>query len=309
MSCILSYRERRPCVALVDCNSFYASCEKVFEPKLKDRPVVVLSNNDGCVIALSPEAKQLGLEMGTPFFKVRRLLHRGGVRYFSSNYALYGDMSRRVMQALGRFTPHLEQYSIDEAFLDLTGMVPQDGPAALEAYGRRIREYVYRATGLPVSVGIAETKVLSKIASHVAKKWPETNGVFCLQSLSERQRDGVLEKIPVRKIWGIGSRLSLRLETRGIKNARQLRDANPEQIQFGLKMGIVGKRLVLELRGEACGDLELIQPKKKELACTRSFGKPITTLEEMKQSVATYIARAAQKCRAQESVAGAMTVF
>ena len=296
-------------MALVDCNSFYASCEKVFEPKLKDRPVVVLSNNDGCVIALSSEAKQLGLEMGTPFFKVRSLMHRGGVRYFSSNYALYGDMSRRVMQALGRFTPHLEQYSIDEAFLDLTGIVPQDGPAALEAYGRRIREYVYRATGLPVSVGIAETKVLSKIASHVAKKWPETNGVFCLQSLSERQRDRTLEWIPVRKIWGIGSRLSLRLETRGIKNARQLRDANPEQIQFGLKMGIVGKRLVLELRGEPCGDLELIQPKKKELACTRSFGKPITTLEEMKQSVATYIARAAQKCRSQESVAGAMTVF
>ena len=296
-------------MALVDCNSFYASCEKVFEPKLKDRPVVVLSNNDGCVIALSAEAKQFGIEMGTPFFKVRSQLHRNGVRYFSSNYALYGDMSRRVMQCLSHFTPNLEVYSIDEGFLDLTGIVLDDDPAQLEAYGRRIRDYVYRATGLPVSVGIAETKVLAKIANHVAKKWPEQQGVFCLQSLNEQQCDGVLEQIPVRKIWGIGSRLSLRLETRGIKNARQLRDANPGQIQFGLKMGIVGKRLVLELRGEPCGDLELIQPKKKEIACTRSFGKPITTLAEMKQSVATYIARAAQKCRSQQSVAGAMTVF
>ncbi len=309
MSCIRSYRERTPCVALVDCNSFYASCEKVFEPSLKDRPVVVLSNNDGCVIARSAEAKQLNIDMGAPFFKVQNQLHRYGVKYFSSNYALYGDMSRRVMQALGRFTPNLEVYSIDEAFLDLTGVLPDSGPQRLQDYAREIRRYVYRATGLPVSVGIGETKGLSKIANHVAKKWPEQNGVFCLQSLSPSQRNGVLEKIPVRDIWGIGSRLSLRLEVRGIKNARQFRDADPDYVQYQLKMGILGKRLVLELRGEPCGDLELIRPNKKEIACTRSFGKPITTLAEMKQSVATYIARAAEKCRSQHSVAGAMTVF
>lgn len=309
MFCILSYRDRPPCVALVDCNSFYASCETVFRPALRGKPVVVLSNNDGCVIARSREAKALGIDMGAPFFKVRNELHRKGVAYFSSNYALYGDLSRRVMAALSRFTPNLEVYSIDEAFLDLTGIVRGDDPRALEEYGRRIRAYVGRATGIPVSVGIAETKTLAKIANRVAKKHAASEGVFALQAIDQRERNRLLDGIPVGDIWGIGSRLSLRLESRGIKTARQFRDADPGWVQRGLKFGIVGKRLVLELRGEPCGDLELAAPGKKEIACTRSFGKPVATRGEMRQSVATYIARAAEKARAQGSVAGALTVF
>lgn len=308
MSSINSYKDHRPVVALVDCNSFYASCEKVFRPELKDKPVVVLSNNDGCIIARSKEAKALNIDMGQPFHKVRHLLYQHHVTCFSSNYALYGDMSRRVMQALSQFTPNLEVYSIDEAFLDLTGIIINVDAKKLENYSREIKQYVYRATGIPVSIGIAETKVLAKIANKYAKKNEVCQGVFCLPLGSER--DPILAQVEVQDIWGIGGKLSLRLQRYGITNAKALRDADPQSIQYEpLKMGIVGARMVWELRGIPCLDYELIVPNKKEIACTRSFGKPVTTLSEMKQSIATYTSRVAEKARKQHSVAGMITVF
>lgn len=296
----------RSVFALVDCNSFYASCEKVFQPRLANTPVVVLSNNDGCVIARSREAKA-HVPMGEPFHKVRRVMDREGIRYFSSNYALYGDMSRRVMTALGRFTPHVEVYSIDEAFLDLCNVVPGNDPGRLVEYAKTIRSYVWRATTIPVSVGIGETKSLAKLANRLAKH--SRDGVFVLQGLPDEQRARLLDGFPIQDVWGIGSRLAMRLASHGISNARQFRDTDPDTVQFALKMGIVGRRLVLELRGQPCLDLELIRPRKQEIACTRSFGQLVTTRSGMRQSVATYTARAAEKARRQGSVAGAIHVF
>lgn len=308
MFSIHSYKDYCPVIALVDCNSFYASCEKVFRPELKDKPVVVLSNNDGCIIARSKEAKALNIDMGQPFHKVRCQLHKHNVTYFSSNYALYGDMSCRVMQALSHFTPNLEVYSIDEAFLDLTGIIEHVDEKKLQHYGREIKQYVYRATGIPVSIGIAETKVLAKIANKAAKKYDDCQGVFCLPSGSER--DSILAQVPVNDIWGIGGKLSQRLLRYGIENAKALRDTDPQSIRYEpLKMGIVGARMVWELRGVPCLDYELVVPNKKEIACTRSFGKPITTLSEMKQSIAAYTSRVAEKARKQHSAAGMITVF
>lgn len=308
MSSIHSYHNTRPVVALVDCNSFYASCEKVFRPDLKDKPVVVLSNNDGCIIARSKEAKALNIDMGQPFFKVRPQLHKHKVSYFSSNYALYGDISRRVMQSLSLFTPNMEVYSIDEAFLDLTGIIQNGDTKAIEEYGKDIKQFVQQSTGIPVSVGIAETKVLSKIANQYAKKVETCYGVFCLPFGNER--DAILEKVDTQDIWGIGRKLSLRLKRNGIDNAREFRDADPVKVRYHpLKMGIVGARMVWELRGCPCLDYELVVPNKKEVACTRSFGKPITNLKEMKESIATYTARVAEKARKQKSVPCAITVF
>lgn len=308
MFSIHSCHKHKPLVALVDCNSFYASCEKVFRPDLQCKPVVVLSNNDGCIIARSNEAKSLCIDMGQPFHKVRHILNRYGVSYFSSNYALYGDMSRRVMQALSRFTPNLEIYSIDEAFLDLSGLCKNGDTCSAQEYGKQIKQYVNRATGIPVSIGIAETKVLSKIANKVSKKHAGCHGVFCLPSGDER--DQIMEQVPVREIWGIGDKFVRRLERHGIHDAKSLRNTDPKFVQFSpLRMGIVGARMIWELRGIPCLDYELVTPNKKEIACTRSFGKAITTLSDMKQSIATYTSRAAEKARKQHSVVGTVSVF
>lgn len=290
-----------PIFALVDCNNFYASCERVFNSKLDGQPIVVLSNNDGCVVARSNEAKTLGIGMGVPEFQVRSLLKAHHVQVFSSNYALYGDMSQRVMETLGQFCPDLEIYSIDEAFLGLSGFTSRN----LTEYGRTIRKTVKQWTGIPVSVGIAETKTLAKIANRIAKRTPDTGGVFDLLTCSDR--DALLGRTPVEEVWGIGPNHARSLHEHGITTAGQLCQSNDQWIQK--RFGIVGLRLVMELRGVSCLNLEQCPPPKQGLTCSRSFGKPITTLTEIEEAVSSYASRVAEKLRQERQAATALTVF
>lgn len=288
-----------PLFALVDCNNFYASCERVFNPRLNGQPVIVLSNNDGCVVARSNEAKQLGIGMGVPEFMVRDTIRTHRVHVFSSNYALYGDMSQRVMETLQQFCPDLEIYSIDEAFLSLSGFRSKN----LSEYAGTIRSTVKRWTGLPVSIGIAETKTLAKIAGDVAKKTP--GGVFDL--LTYPNREALLSQTDVSDVWGIGKAHSQLLHQHGIKKALQLRCASDQFIRT--HMGIVGLRLVMELRGVSCLELEQCPPPKKGITCARSFGKAITSLKEMEEAVSNYVTRAAEKLRAQKLAVATLSVF
>lgn len=281
--------------ALVDCNNFYASCERVFNPKLQNRPVVILSNNDGCIVARSNEAKALGIPMGAPFFKWKEFIRGHDVAALSSNYALYADISGRIMQILNQFTPELQVYSIDESFLILTGN-------DLVEQGRRIRETVLQWTGIPVSIGIASTKTLAKVANHKAKKDPNNLGVCYLNDPIP-----VLDTLPVTEIWGIGARLGQRLNKLGIVTAKDFRDAPDKLIQK--HVSIVGLRTAMELRGISCLPLQEIPPAKKSIACTRTFGRWITSLDELNEAVASYTARAAEKARAQHSLATLLTVF
>ncbi|MGB3514986.1 MAG: Y-family DNA polymerase [Elainellaceae cyanobacterium] len=278
-------------IALVDANNFYVSCERVFDPRLRDKPVVVLSNNDGCVVARSNEVKALGIPMGAPVFKLRSQIRDHNIQVYSSNYTLYGDLSRRVMQTLEQFTPEVEVYSIDEAFLGLSGDV--------EAIAEQLQQTVQQWTGIPVSVGVAPTKTLAKVANHIAKK---STGVCVLDAPSM-----VLADLPVGEIWGIGHRLSDRLHRQGIATALQLRDVELSWIRQ--QMGIVGVRLVQELRGIPCLPLELCPAPRKSCCVSRSFGRPVTAIAELKEAVATYAARAAAKVRRDELKAGVVTVF
>jgi DNA polymerase V len=280
--------------ALVDCNNFYVSCERVFNPKLWNVPVVVLSNNDGCVVARSPEVKALGIPMGVPLFKIKYEVEKHNIKVLSSNYALYGDMSHRVMQVLAQFSPDLEVYSIDEAFLGLDGFEHID----LMDYGQQIKARVLQWTGIPVSVGIGCTKVLAKLANRVAKK--SQTGVFT-------EPETALETTAIDDIWGVGRKWGKWLIERGITNALEFRDANPELIRK--KLGIVGVRLQLELRGKSCLPLELCPQPKQNTCVSRSFGRPVTTKQELREAVAFYIAKAAEKLRKQKQVAIAITVF
>ncbi len=293
-----------PIFALVDCNNFYVSCERVFNPALRQRPVVVLSNNDGCVIARSNEAKALGVKMGEPAFKRERYFQEYGVAVYSSNYALYGDMSARVMRVLQRFTPVMEIYSIDEAFLDFSGM-----PADLEEYAREMRATVVQWTGIPVSVGIAPTKTLAKVANRLAKKRPETGGVFDLAARmgDAAYLDSVLDQVPVADVWGVGRRYERMLRRMGVCTARQLRDM-PDHVARS-KMTINGLHTVLELRGVSCTPMELAPPPKKSIVCSRSFGRAVDTLGEMREAVTAYTSRALEKLRAQQGVASHLTIF
>lgn len=284
-------------IALVDCNSFYCSCERVFNPKLKNRPVIVLSNNDGCAVARTNEAKALGIKMGVPFFKVKDICKRHNVAVYSSNYALYGDISSRVMRTLSTFTPEMEIYSVDEAFLNLSGF------SNLKQYGLEIKEKVKKDIGIPVSVGIAPTKVLAKIANHIAKKNPETNGSFVLHPDNEE----VLRKFPVEDIWGIGRQSAIKLRSHKITNALELKKSNEFFIQR--KLTIVGRRILRELNGESCIDLEMDVKDRKEILASKSFGKSVRTLEGLKEAVATHISTGAEKLRKQESVARYVQVF
>lgn len=290
-----------PVFALIDCNNFYASCERVFNPKLNGKPVVVLSNNDGCVVARSNEAKALGIGMGVPEFQIRPLLRAHQVQVFSSNYTLYGDMSQRVMETLEQFCPDLEIYSIDEAFLSLSGFASRN----LTDYGQTIRTTVKRWTGIPVSVGIAETKTLAKLANRVAKRTPDTGGVFDLRACPDRL--ALLGRIPVEEVWGIGPNHARMLMGHGITTVLQLTQANDQWIRKLL--GIVGLRLVTELRGISCLDLEQCPPPKQGLTCSRSFGKPVTTLAEMEEAVSAYASRVAEKVRREQSAATVLSVF
>jgi DNA polymerase V len=290
-----------PVLALVDCNNFYASCERVFNPRLEGQPVVVLSNNDGCVVARSNEAKALGIGMGVPEFQIRPLLRRHRVQVLSSNYALYGDMSQRVMETLEQFCPDLEIYSIDEAFLGFSGFTSRN----LTDYGRMIRSTVKRWTGIPVSVGIAETKTLAKVANRIAKRTPDTGGVFDLLACPDR--DTLLSRVPVEEVWGIGSNHATFLRAHGILTAFQLRQANDQFIRK--HMGVVGLRVVKELRGVSCLELDQCPAPKQGITCSRAFGKSVTTLAELEEAVSSYVERAAEKLRTERLAVTTMTVF
>ncbi len=289
-------------IALVDCNNFYASCERVFNPALEGRPVVVLSNNDGCVVARSAEAKAIGIPAGIPAFKIEKEITAGTVHAFSSNYALYGDLSRRVMETLGHFTPDIEVYSIDEAFLDLTGVVHRSDRAA---YGRLIRRTVKRWTGIPVSIGIAETKALAKIATRAAKKNPDSDGVMDLTGSSFQEN--VLAGTPIEKVWGVGRRYAKFLRRHGIESALDLR--NMEDSWVKKHLSVVGLRLVWELRGITAIGMEPDPPSKQQICVSRSFGRYVRSIAEMKEAVASYVTRAGEKLRHQKSSAGAVMVF
>jgi len=286
--------------ALVDCNNFYASCERVFNPILEGRPIVVLSNNDGCVVARSNEAKALGIGMGVAAFKVKDIIEKNGVEVFSSNYALYADMSNRVMQTLSTFTPDIEVYSIDEAFLNLAGFA-----CPLTDYGRKIQKTVKQWTGMPVSIGVASTKTLAKIANRIAKKTPQAEGVFYLKESAAL--DNLLEKTAVEDVWGVGYRNARKLRKVGIKTALALKNANIEWIRS--RFGVTGVRTVYELRGICCYGLEENPPAKKSIAVSRSFGKSVESIDELKEAVATYAVRAGEKLRRHKLVANILTVF
>jgi len=288
--------------ALIDCNNFYASCERVFAPHLRDVPVVVLSNNDGCVVARSAEAKELGIPMAAPFFKFRRLAKHRKVKVFSSNYALYGDMSARVMRTLSEFTPHLEIYSIDEAFLDLSG----NGRRDLTALGHEIAATVLRTTGIPVSVGLGPTKVLAKVANRIAKRNPETGGVLDFTALGPH-REAHLAQIDVEDVWGIGKRWSETLRQLGISTALDLRDADPHLVRR--RLSVVGERIVSELRGTSCLALDDAPPAKRQIMTSRTFGDRVTERADMREAVSTFAARTAEKLRGQGSRARALLVF
>ncbi|HBR1742206.1 TPA: Y-family DNA polymerase [Klebsiella pneumoniae] len=288
--------------ALCDVNSFYASCETVFRPDLKGRPVVVLSNNDGCVIARSAEAKPF-VKMGEPYFKQKDMFRRHGIIAFSSNYELYADMSNRVMTTLEELSPRCEIYSIDEAFCDLTGV---RNCRDLTDFGREIRETVLRRTHLTVGVGIAQTKTLAKLANHAAKQWQrQTGGVVDLSNL-ERQRK-LMALLPVDEVWGVGRRISKKLEAMVIKTVLQLADTD---IRFIRKhFNVVLERTVRELRGEPCLGLEEFAPVKQEIVCSRSFGGRITEYHEMRQAICSYASRAAEKLRGEHQYCRFISAF
>jgi DNA polymerase V len=288
-------------IALIDVNNFYASCERVFAPELKHRPVVVLSNNDGCVIARSNEAKALGITMGAPFFKVESLIKSKGVALFSSNYTLYGDMSSRVMEALRYFSPEIEIYSIDEAFI----AVEKDLTAEeYFEFGRELKEKIYKWTGLPVSVGIAPTKTLAKLANRVAKR----NGLGVFEMREEAIQEEVLEQTPVGKLWGIGRQSKKKLETWcGIETALELKYFDRRYARKILT--VTGARIVEELNGHACLPLELVPPLKKNICCSRSFGVLAESYRELKEALDLYLNSASIKMRKQNLLANAVTVF
>lgn len=289
--------------AIVDCNSFYAACERLFKPALRNKPVVVLSNNDGCIVSRTDEAKALGIPMAGPYYESRKLLEENEVAVFSSNYHLYGDMSWRVMQTLRNFAPHVEVYSVDESFLDLTGI----DESLLHEYAVFLKEVTEQWTGIPVSIGVAPTKVLSKVANRLAKKDKRgTGGVLVLQTPGQQKE--ALERTDIRDVWGVGGASARKLEAFNINNAWQLRNMSEEWARKNLG-GVVGVRLIRELRGEPCIEMKDPLETKKMIATTRMFGKPVYEVREIKEAVATYIARAAEKLRRQHCAANSLSVF
>ncbi|RKT75607.1 DNA polymerase V [Rahnella aquatilis] len=288
--------------ALADVNSFYASCETVFRPDLRGRPVVVLSNNDGCVIARSIEAKKLGIRMGEPFFKMRDIFEKHKIVTFSSNYALYADMSSRVMTILEEMSPAVEVYSIDEAFMNLQGI---SNCQNLEEFGREVRAKVLQWTGLTVGVGIAPTKTLAKLANYAAKKWTKTGGVVDL-SLLARQRK-LMALVEVGEVWGIGRRISKKLNDMGIKTALQLADTPTPLIRK--HFNIVLERTLRELRGEPCLELEEFAPTKQQIVCSRSFGDRVSEYDLMREAICSHAVRAAEKLRGEHQYCRHISAF
>jgi len=286
-------------IALVDCNSFYVSCERLFNPKIRKKPVVVLSNNDGCIISRSNEAKALGIKMGEPYFKEKDIIVKNDVQVFSSNYALYGDLSRRVMRTLKRFNCDMEIYSIDEAFLDLSNYPDNE----IEDVGKEIRNVVLQWTGIPTSIGIAETKTLSKVANHIAKK--KQSGLVSL--IGVENIDPILEKVEINDVWGVGKQLTKFYHNNGIYNAKQLKNKSNTWIKKN--SNVLSSRTAMELRGIPCIDLEKINTKRKSCVVSRSFGKRAESFQELKEAIAGYSLNASEKIRSESLVAKSITVF
>lgn len=292
---------------LLDCNNFYVSCERVFQPRYEGRPVVVLSNNDGNLISRSAEAKALGLKMGDPYFQVKDVLHQHNVAVFSSNYALYGDMSRRVMYHLGQVAPAVEIYSIDEAFLDLAGMETYLG--RLNAYAQKVRAGVKARTGIPTCVGVAPTKTLAKLANRIAKKNADLDGVLYLDSAERRA--WALRQVPVGDVWGVGRQYAAKLTAAGIDSAADLARVSDAWARKHLG-GVVGARLVQELQGRPCSGLHASEDgtlSRQSISCSRSFGRPLSAFADVLAAVAAFLSRAAEKLRAQGDTAHVLTVY
>jgi len=290
-------------IALIDCNNFYVSCERVFNPALKRKPVIVLSNNDGCVIARSQEVKDLRIKMGVPWFKVQNLARYHKVIVFSSNYTLYADMSNRVMKVVSEFAPNQEIYSIDECFLDLTGFEH----FGLTDYGQRIRSTINRLVGLPVCVGVGASKTLAKLANHIAKKCSVFDGVCNLNEITQGTLDSLFSKIKVGEVWGVGRCIEKKLAKLGVNTVFDLKQSSPQALrkQFSVLM----ERTIRELNGESCIPLEEIASLKKQLVCSRGFGIPVSSLSELSEAVITYTTRVAEKLRRQRSVTAMVCVF
>ena len=286
-------------IALIDCNSFYVSCERLFNPKIRKKPVVVLSNNDGCIISRSNEAKALGIKMGEPYFRAKDIIVKNNVQVFSSNYSLYGDISRRVMRTLKRFNSEIEVYSIDEAFLDLSNFSDDE----IESVGIEIRSIILQWTGIPTSIGIAKTKTLSKIANHIAKK--EKSGVVSLIGIEDI--DPILEKVEIGDVWGVGRQLTKFYIKNDIYNAKQLKNISNTWIKKS--SNVLSSRTAMELRGISCIDLEIQDSKRKSCVVSRSFGKKVETFQELKESVTNYCLNASEKIRSESLIAKSVTVF
>lgn len=290
-------------IALIDVNNFYVSCERVFNPKLVGKPVVVLSNNDGCAVARSNEVKALGVPMGAPWFKMKDLARQHCIVALSSNYALYADMSNRVMSILREYSPDQEVYSIDESFLDLTGFQSRD----LIKYAQHMRKRILRWTGLPVCVGIGATKTLAKLANHCAKKRPQFNGVCNFNTMTDIELDTLLAEIEVGEIWGVGRKLAPKLQALGLNTVLDLKQANPERLRQ--QFSVVMEKTVRELNGTVCIELEEVAPPKKQILSSRSFGQPVRDYNSLAESITLYMSRAAEKLRKQRSYAGSVYVY
>jgi len=291
-------------IALVDCNNFYVSCERVFNPRLEGKPVVVLSNNDGCAVARSNEVKALGIKMGEPWFKMKDVALKHGIIALSSNFSLYGDMSARVMSILSDFSPNQEIYSIDECFLDLNGFDPN----TLMDYGQKIRQTVKQGTGIPVCVGMADTKTLAKLANHCAKKGlAGSNGVCNFGSMDEQQLSALFSGIPVGEVWGIGRRITAKLNEMGINSIQDLRSSDPEYIRQ--QFSVVVERTAKELNGIHCIELEDSTQPRQQIMVSRSFGNEVSQLADLSESISYYATLAAEKLRHDGSVASSLCVF
>ena len=286
-------------IALVDCNSFYVSCERLFNPSIINKPVVVLSSNDGCIISRSTEAKSLGIKMGEPYFKVKEMVKKNDVKIFSTNFALYGDISRRVMETLKQFSPCMEIYSIDEAFLDLSSVKDEN----LLEHGYEIRKTVLKWTGIPTSIGVAKTKTLSKVANFIAKK--EESGV--VNFINSKNIDESLSKVKINNVWGVGQQLTKFYIKNGINTAYDLKNMHNGWVKKNTN--VCGSRTAMELKGISCESLEPYQEKRRSCCVSRSFGTKVTKLEELKESVATHCLNAAEKIRADNQTVKKITVF
>jgi DNA polymerase V len=287
-------------IALIDCNNFYVSCERLFQPQLEGRPVVILSNNDGCVVSRSQEVKNLGILMAAPWFQLKDIAKKHGIIALSSNYTLYADISNRVMRLLSQFSPEQEVYSIDECFLELTGMIE------LTRYGQQMRSTIKQCVGIPVCVGIASSKTLAKLANHIAKKQPHFNSVCNLNELSENKLNQILTKIDASEVWGVGRRISARLHEMGITTVLELKQASSHRIRA--EFGVVVERTIAELNGIACLELDEVSPPRAQIICSRSFGVAVSSLADLEQSVITYTSRACEKLRGQHSLASCLQV-